>query len=110
MGNSFLSSCLDLFPWRAARGLKLQGITVHGMGDLELTSALLHGFCQRRLVEMKNAEESYVCSISILQEQSILCGKEIQLVVVMISLQTKSNITFVFRCSLFPLIILHSEV
>lgn len=28
----------------------------------------------------------------------------------MISLQTKSNITFVFRCSLFPLIILHSEV
>lgn len=32
--------------------MKLKGITVHGIEKLELTSAVLHGFCQTALVKM----------------------------------------------------------
>jgi len=57
---------LVYFPGEQLRGLKLKGVTVHGIGDLELISALLRGFCQKLLVEMKSVEESYICSVSIL--------------------------------------------
>lgn len=32
-------------------GMKLKGITVQGIEELELTSAFLHGFCQKILVK-----------------------------------------------------------
>lgn len=82
--------------------MNLKGITVQGIEELEMTYALLHGFCQKVFgkVFLRN-----VASVKLLfSKKRIFCmGTHIQVATVKSELHTKRNICFVCRCSLLSL-------